>query len=285
MNGSRSFSNARISGKALTVFFLLVIGVSAGVEAAYCMGGPEWLIFLLMWVPALSAFIAGAVSLSEGGGKPGLRDLLAMTGIRRCRMRFILLGMALPFAYLFIPYRIYWTMHPECYAYSGTPWLQVIARVGLYTLISVMVSLLSAAGEEIGWRGFMLPALMQRMNAAKAAAAVCLFWSLWHFPLLVWGGYMEGTPLLYRLGAFLLCIFPVGIMAAVVTVCSGSVWPAAFLHAAHNAYDQAVFGPITGGADRMFYVSETGILTILCAWLAAAVMCWLYRGQLSGRCR
>jgi hypothetical protein len=53
---------------------------------------------------------------------------------------------------------------------------------------------------------------------------------------------------------------------------SKSVWPAAFLHAAHNNYDQAVFGVITKGDDMMYYVSETGFLTIICAWVIAIIM-------------
>ena len=53
---------------------------------------------------------------------------------------------------------------------------------------------------------------------------------------------------------------------------SNSVWPAAFLHAAHNNFDQAVFGVITRGDNMMYYVSETGFLTIICAWVIAIIM-------------
>ena len=79
----------------------------------------------------------------------------------------------------------------------------------------------------------------------------------------------------------MLCIFPVGVMAGLLTVKSKSLWPAAFLHAAHNNYDQSVFGVITvGGADRMYFVSETGVLTILCAWLlAAALYLWVKKTE------
>ena len=69
-----------------------------------------------------------------------------------------------------------------------------------------------------------------------------------------------------------LCILPVGIMTGLITLKTGSVWPAAFLHAAHNNYDQSVFSVITAGADQMYFVSETGVLTIVCAWISAAVM-------------
>ena len=41
---------------------------------------------------------------------------------------------------------------------------------------------------------------------------------------------------------------------------------------AHNNYDQAVFSIITRGDNRMYFVSETGVLTILCAWVLAAIL-------------
>ncbi len=56
----------------------------------------------------------------------------------------------------------------------------------------------------------------------------------------------------------------------------GSMWPAAVLHAAHNNLNQAIFGPLTAADDKMFFVSETGVYTILCAWLLAAA---LYVGE------
>ena len=94
---------------------------------------------------------------------------------------------------------------------------------------------------------------------------------------------MEGTSLWYQLVSFLFCIFPVGVMAALLTIRSGSVWPAAFLHAAHNAYDQALFGVMTGGDDKMYFVSETGMLTILCAWILAIIMYVLHKRKSFGK--
>ena len=81
-----------------------------------------------------------------------------------------------------------------------------------------------------------------------------------------------GVPLLYCLIAFVLCIFPVGVICGLLAIQSGSVWPCAFLHAAHNNYDQAVFDLITKGADKMYYVSETGIFTIVCVWIIAIIL-------------
>ena len=91
-------------------------------------------------------------------------------------------------------------------------------------------------------------------------------------PTLLLGGIMSGAPLWYQMRAFVLRNFPVGVMAGLLTLESGSVWPAAFLHAAHNNYDQSVFRGITAGTNKMYFVSETGLLTILCAWVLAVIM-------------
>ena len=66
---------------------------------------------------------------------------------------------------------------------------------------------------------------------------------------------MEGGSLLYSLVTFVLCIFPVGVICGLLAIQSGSVWPCAFLHAAHNNYDQSILDIITKGADKMYYVS------------------------------
>ena len=44
-----------------------------------------------------------------------------------------------------------------------------------------------------------------------------------------------------------------------------SIWPAIFLHAAHNTFDQLIFGTVTVANNKMFFVSETGIFTIIFA--------------------
>lgn len=38
-------------------------------------------------------------------------------------------------------------------------------------------------GEEVGWRGFLLPRLQAHWTALKAAVVVTLFWACWHIPL------------------------------------------------------------------------------------------------------
>lgn len=268
----QKMNNRSIGKKAFIIFFVIVILLSAVVETLICRGGPEWLYLVLMWIPAMAATVANCVSFRESSEPFSVKKLFARGGFRRCALRYVLLGCLLPLVYLLVPCLVYWLLYPENFAYHGVSLTVILKDILPVLVIGTFVSMLSALGEEIGWRGFMVPALYERLGLNRTLLISSLFWCCWHLPLLIGGGYMSGTPLLYQLPAFVLCIFPVGVLAGLLTLESGSVWPAAFLHAAHNNYDQAVFGIITRGDNRMYFVSETGVLTILCAWALAAIL-------------
>jgi hypothetical protein len=44
-------------------------------------------------------------------------------------------------------------------------------------------------GEEIGWRGFLLPALLRRMRPLAAAVVLGVVWGLWHLPIDLAAGF------------------------------------------------------------------------------------------------
>lgn len=256
----------------LRLFFLIVIVASLITEGLIIAKGQTALYLPLMWIPAIAALAANCLRFSRSGESFSIKKFLNAGGFRSCKFRYILLGCLLPLIYLLIPYMIYWAMYPENFAYSGVSILVILGDITVPLAVGIFLSLLSAAGEEIGWRGYMVPALCQRYGLNKTLVISSLFWCCWHLPLLIFGDYMQGTPLWYQVPAFVLCIFPVGVMAGILALKTGSLWPAAFLHAAHNNFDQAIFGVLTRGDNRMFFVSETGMLTILCAWILAAAL-------------
>ena len=58
-------TNQRTTTRGLTLFFAIVILLSAVVEAMICRGGPEWLYLILMWIPAFAATVANCISFRE----------------------------------------------------------------------------------------------------------------------------------------------------------------------------------------------------------------------------
>ena len=258
--------------KSLIVFLAAVITASLIAEGLWIAGGPGWLMLLLMWMPGVSAMIAAVVSLREKKEKVSAKALLSSLHIKNSRNGWILLGVLIPLVYLLVPYMIYWKIYPENFAYTGVPLNLVLKDILPVMIIGVFANTISAAGEEIGWRGYLFPVVHERKGLKKSLFITGLFWCAWHLPLLIFGDYMAGAPVWYKVPAFILCILPVGIITGLLTYRSGSIWPAVFLHAAHNNFDQAVFGVITRGENMMYYVSETGCLTVLCAWVIALIM-------------
>lgn len=230
------------------------------------------MVLALMWCPALAAFISSIIMLKSSGEKVRLKSVLNLCGFKKCKWRYIFMGLLIPLIYILVPYLLYWTIFPGTFTTYTTNPLGFILSIFISIVVGTVISLVSAIGEEIGWRGFMLPKLTAHLGLKKALVISGLFWCFWHFPLIIFGDYMEGTPLWYNLTAFVACIFPVAIIFGILALESGSVWPAALLHAAHNNYDQSIFGLMATGDNKMYFVSETGVFTIICVWTLAIIM-------------
>jgi membrane protease YdiL (CAAX protease family) len=62
------------------------------------------------------------------------------------------------------------------------PWFQNLIRVSPVLLLSLALGWIIVTGEEIGWRGFLLPRLQARKSDLAASLIVGLVWGLWHLP-------------------------------------------------------------------------------------------------------
>lgn len=125
-----------------------------------------------------------------------------------------------------------------------------------------------ALGEEIGWRGFLTP----RMNAAFGFGVGTLItgiiWGGWHLPLIVMGPYNANGPAIVEVIAFLIWVAAISAPFAWIRMASGSLWPAATFHAAHNVIIQRIFDPLaTRGDQAVTMVGEFGIIfaAVTCA--------------------
>ena len=124
------------------------------------------------------------------------------------------------------------------------------AAIGRYVLVratlGVVLSLTTALGEEIGWRGFLVPELARKLPFSRVALASGAIWAFWHYPVLLFANYHGQTPAWYSLTCFTLLVLGIAFIFAWIRLVSGSVWPAAILHASHNLWIQSVFDPLTG---------------------------------------
>ena len=97
-----------------------------------------------------------------------------------------------------------------------------------------MVFLDGPFGEEIGWRGVLLPELLQRFSALTAALLVGVVWYLWHVPLYLVSGRMTD------LGAHVEFLYSCLALSILFTwfflKSAGSTFLAIYLHAFSNYF-------------------------------------------------
>ncbi len=107
-------------------------------------------------------------------------------------------------------------------------------------------SLMFTTGEEVGWRGLLVPELAKTTSFRNVALISGLIWAGWHMPLVLGADYRGGgTPVVFSILCFTVMAVAMSFIMAWITIKSASLWPAALLHASHNLFVQAVFDSAT----------------------------------------
>lgn len=114
---------------------------------------------------------------------------------------------------------------------DAVPTLVVVQLVTLPFL--GVLNVFATLGEEIGWRGFLVPALRQwgRWPALVGSGVV---WGLWHAPIILLGYDFGRTDWIGVLDMVVACAL-LGVVFGWLRLRTGSVWPAVFAHAGLNA--------------------------------------------------
>lgn len=154
--------------------------------------------------------------------------------------------------------------------------------------ISATVGVLAAAvfgfGEELGWRGFLVPELAKITTFTNVALISGVIWAMWHWPLILFAADVtdfDKAPVWFTLPAFSVTIVAAGVVMAWLTLRTRSIWPAVILHGSQNAITQGFFAEYTTKeGNSVYFVSEIGAL-IAIAWIAAAYIYWRKRHALS----
>lgn len=147
----------------------------------------------------------------------------------------------------------------------------LIQRFLAVALISIGPGFFCAFGEELGWRGYLLPRLMQA-GWPSPLLLTGIVWGVWHFPLFVLTGYAHRKVAL-SLFMFTLLTALFGVFIGWLRLASGSVFVATMAHTSFNAFVQSFFGASFVGNGAWFLIGDYGILTLIGYGALAG---WLY---------
>jgi membrane protease YdiL (CAAX protease family) len=240
-------------------------------------------VFGLMWCPALAGMLTlrlNGRSISELGWKWG-------------ETKYQIRSWYIPLLYASIAYAIVWIFHfgafgnPDFYDslaksmhLGGPHWISIVLGIALIGTYGIVRSVASALGEEIGWRGFLVPELSKTTSFTVTSLISGIVWSLWHYPILIFSDYNAGTPTWYGLTCFTVMVISISFVFAWMRLKSGSLWTAAILHGSHNLYVQAIFTPITRDTGKTkWFIDEFGCVLPFVA-IAFAIYFWSKRREL-----
>ena len=199
----------------------------------------------------------------------------------------------MPFVYALIAYTIIWGFGfggfynttfvgdiANAFGWTQLPdGLSILLYVIITGIVGMVSSMASSLGEEIGWRGFLVPEMSKKLSYTKTSLLTGIIWSLWHYPILIFADYNSGTPAWYGLSCFTVMVISISFMMTWFRLKSKSLWPCVILHASHNLFIQNIFTPLTITTDNTkYYIDEFGIvLALVC--LVVAVYFWRRRGE------
>ncbi|CCH50323.1 CPBP family intramembrane glutamic endopeptidase [Pseudodesulfovibrio piezophilus] len=269
-------------------FLALTFGMTYAVEISLICNGvrfdndfiqlsPTIALLAVMWIPGVSALFVTTVIEHTPLGSIAEALWLKVTSIAPYVVTLFLIPVV--FAAM---YGLSWALGltaPDISMSGLTEATGSSESITVSTLFEVMlpmsiiigpfINFTFGLGEEIGWRGFLLPRLMG-LGRIKAHFCLGIIWGLWHAPL-IWAGFnYPGFPVT---GIFLMCLLCIafGLFLNEMTLHYKSTLLAAFIHAAANAQGYGIWGwlfpdtsPLLGGGSGLTGVliwSITGLMT------------------------
>ena len=257
----------------LWTFLCLTFGLSAIWYALIIKAGSLGVhgglyVFALMWSPGTSGLATRLIFQRNLRGE-GL-------GWTRKTTRSAILAYVLPLGYGTIAYGLVWAtglgrLDPSRFHHN----------VPTFLTLGIAGSLLSATGEELGWRGFLVPTLARTMSFTRLSLLSGAIWALWHMPLIIFADYNGGTPTWYSVTCFAVMVIAMGIPFAWLRLHSGSVWPAAILHASHNLFIQGFFDTVTVDTGPTRWLTGEFGAALALSFVVIAWWFWRARGAIT----
>lgn len=282
-----------LNRRKMVTFLGLTLGLSAImwylIISAGTMRAPgKEYILKIMWCPGLAALITQLLYHRS------LRGL----GWGWGRTRYQLWSYGIPLAYTFVGYSVIWITglggfynHEliadlgSIFGVSVTDQASSFRAMALFVVMAGTLGMTTQCfytlGEEIGWRGLLVPCLARTNSFHKTALLSGLIWAVWHLPVILFADYNNGTPAWYGVPCFISLLVGTSYAMAWLRLKSGSLWTGVIFHASHNKFIQTVGTQLTTDTgNTKYFIDEFGIVLAILGILTGYLF-WRRRALLA----
>jgi uncharacterized protein len=250
------------SMRRVLVFIVLLVLLSAAsatlLLSSHSVAGGLYMAFF-MWSPGLAALITCVICRVNFEG----------LGWSWSAARHMSYGYVLPLMYIVPVYATTWflirgSLNLSSFVATGAatvgfPAWPRLATFGLQVPLLLTFGVFSrfpnTLGEELGWRGFLLPQLSRRYGFTGGCLVTGIIWAMWHYPLLFAFGFFIRPNSRLRITFFTIMVIGLSFVIGWLKFKANSLWPCILLHASHNVLLQAIFDPLTAPVGKVPYIT------------------------------
>lgn len=193
-----------------------------------------------MYFPLIAHLLTRKI-LKEKNSPYGHKSM--MLGINRKCTKWLIFAIIMPFVYTEIGDWLLIAVYPNILLSKnlrmsfGITTVSVLLNL-LKKIVMALFFSLVAIGEESGFRGYMMPKLIQVMSIKKAVIVGGAIWGIWHIPLICmgynFGTDYDGFPYVGMAMMIFNCMCA-GCILTMITIKTESIWPATIMHAINNS--------------------------------------------------
>jgi len=243
--------------KEIKLFLVVTFFFSTGISLLIFLTGgqesPYYLIsYSLMIIPAITVGIIRLI----------FREKFSI-GFKNFNLKWFLVGIVifplvihavcLPVVWLEADYSIPWVSWlksdangifntPEQVGWGSINTNELYFRLILNAIVGLLVVSILALFEELGWRSWLLPRLIQEFGIHKAILVSAAIWAAWHIPFALSGIHtIEGVSPYWIAVLNPFGHFGAGVFLAFLWIKSKSIWVVAFAHGSLNNWGQFAF--------------------------------------------
>lgn len=231
--------------KQLCIFAAFSAAFLAAGSIWYWQTGDTLALTVLMFTPAVSVLLT--TLLAGAGWKELLANFHLKPRLRQNKGRYLAVWLLTPVV-AYLGAAVYFLLFPQQFnlqsalavepGMQGTDYIAFLATmIPLAVLVNPLMGLPQCLGEELAWRGWLLPKLTERFGQLRAVLLTGLIWGLWHAPVVAMGyNYGEGHPLANVAAMVLFCLV-LGVIQGFLFWRTDSIWGPVLFHAAVNGID------------------------------------------------